>query len=112
ERRARRWARRQARLERHHPPRKCRLGEAGTSRGQNIEVGSIDAGWKTPPPVTLSDGTEIRLYKDGQGLTAAFESIKAAKWQACLEFYIFHSDETGRAFADLLCEKAKQGVSV
>jgi cardiolipin synthase len=60
----------------------------------------------------LADGTILRLFKDGQGLTAAFESIKQAQRRICLEFYIFHSDDTGRAFADLLCEKARQGLNV
>jgi cardiolipin synthase len=112
DRRIRRWRRRQARLARKHPPKPCRLGEAGTARGSSIEVGSEDGGWVTPPPVQLTDGNVVRLYKDGQGLSAAFESIQQAKRQICLEFYIFHSDETGRAFAELLCEKARQGLDV
>ena len=112
DRRARRWRRRQQRLARKHPPRPCRLGEAGTSRGGCIDVGSEDGGWITPPPVSLADGTVLRLFKDGQGLTAAFEIIKEARRQICLEFYIFHSDDTGRAFAELLCEKARQGLDV
>src|SRR5580704_946895 len=97
DRRARRWRRRQKRLARKHPPRPCRLGEAGTARGKCIDVGFEDGGWITPPPVQLADGTVLRLFKDGQGLTAAFESIKQARRQICLEFYIFHSDDTGRA---------------
>jgi cardiolipin synthase len=71
-----------------------------------------DDGWSTPPPVTLSDGTRIQLYKDGEGMVAAYEAIKAARRFIALEVYIFAEDDTGRAFADLLCEKARQGVRV
>src|SRR5689334_20501214 len=86
--------------------------EAGASRGINIEPGSEDDGWVVPPPVALSDGTRVQLYKDGEALHAAFEAIKAAKKRVCLESYIFAHDDTGRAFADLLSAKAKEGVKV
>jgi cardiolipin synthase len=72
----------------------------------------VEAGWKVPPPVELSDGTSIRLFKDGQGLTAALAGIRAAREQVCLEVYIFHSDDTGRAVADALAERARAGVRV
>src|SRR5947209_3498587 len=109
---AARWKKRQARVGRHRPPRPSRLGEEGTARGVCIDIGCRDAGWVMPPPVVLSDGTTVQLYKDGQGLTAALRAIRAATEQICLEVYIFHSDETGRAFASALAEKAKQGVRV
>lgn len=112
EKRARRWQRRRAKLARRHPPCKSRLGESGTVRGSQIEPGSIEADWVTPPSVTLHGGTSVRLFKDGQGLTAALAAIRAAKSQVCLEVYIFHSDDTGRAFADALAAKATSGVRV
>jgi cardiolipin synthase len=87
-------------------------GEAGTSTGLNIEPGSDDDGWIVPQPVELGDGSMVQLYKDGEALHAAYEAIKGAKRRICLEMYIFASDDTGRAFADLLCEKAKEGVRV
>jgi cardiolipin synthase len=62
--------------------------------------------------VHLANGTSIRLHKDGQGLTAALAAIKTAHQQICLETYIFHSDETGRAFADALAERSRAGVRV
>jgi cardiolipin synthase len=52
------------------------------------------------------------LYKDGEALHAAYQAIKSAKFRVCLEVYIFANDQTGNAFADLLCEKAMQGVKV
>jgi cardiolipin synthase len=65
-----------------------------------------------PPPVHLGDGTIIQLFKDGQAWHAAFDALRAAKRRICLEFYIFASDDTGRAVANLLCEKARAGLEV
>jgi cardiolipin synthase len=62
--------------------------------------------------VTLSDGTQLQLYKDGEGLRAAYDAIQSARELICLEVYIFASDPTGRAFADLLCAKAREGLRV
>src|SRR2546430_2553950 len=110
--RVRQWRRPPAPLDRRPPPCKSRLGEGGTGAGRPIQPGSVEAGWTTPPPVTLGAGTTVRLFKDGQGLTAALAAIRAAQWQVCLEVYIFHSDDTGRAFADALALKARHGVRV
>jgi cardiolipin synthase len=74
-------------------------------------VSDID-GWVTPAPVVLSDSTVVQLYKDGEGLRAAYEAIKSARRLIGLEVYIFADDDTGRAFADLLCQKAQEGVRV
>ena len=80
--------------------------------GINTNPGSLDDGWGTPPPAVLSDGTIVQLYKDGEALLAAFNAIKRATHRVCLEVYIFADDETGRAFASLLAEKARSGVDV
>jgi cardiolipin synthase len=87
-------------------------GEAGTSTGIEIQPGSNDDGWIIPQPVELRDGTHVQLFKDGEALHAAFKAIQAARHRVCLEVYIFADDVTGNAFADLLCQKARQGVSV
>jgi cardiolipin synthase len=91
-----------------HPPAKV-TGESG---GVNVEPGCRDDGWILPAPVYLADGTRIQLYKDGEALHAAYEAIKAAQHRICLEVYIFRDDDTGRAFVELLCKKARDGVSV
>src|SRR5258706_11261049 len=112
QRRIERWKRWQARRGLRKPPRPSRLGEAGTAPGICIDIGCRDGEWIMPPPAILADGTKVQIFKDGQGLTAALRAIRSAREQICLEVYIFHSDETGRAFADALSEKARQGVRV
>ena len=86
--------------------------KAGTAPGLNIAPGSLDDGWIIPQPVRLPDGSRIQLYKDGEALRAGFEAIEAARKRICLEVYIFRSDPTGRAYADLLARKAREGVAV
>ncbi len=87
-------------------------GQSGTSTGVNREPGHNDDGWTVPPPVRLGDGTHLQLFKDGEALHAAYEGIKHARRRICLEVYIFAGDDTGRAFAELLCKKAREGVEV
>jgi cardiolipin synthase len=85
---------------------------AGASPGVNIAPGSDDDGWVVPPPVQLSDGTTIQLFKDGEALHAAYNAIANAERRICLEVYIFADDDTGRAFSELLSKKAQQGLFV
>jgi cardiolipin synthase len=87
-------------------------GHAGASTGINIQPGSDDDGWTVPDPVPLADGSSVQLYKDGEALHASYLAIEAARNRVCLEMYIFASDDTGRAFADLLARKACQGLNV
>jgi cardiolipin synthase len=86
--------------------------EAGTAPGINIAPGSNDDGWIVPEPVRLADGSRLQLYKDGEALKAGYRAIERARTRVCLEMYIFHDDDTGRAFAELLCKKASEGVRV
>jgi cardiolipin synthase len=97
---------------RRHPATDSRQGELGTSSGVNLAPGSDDDGWIVPPPVRLNDGSVIQLYKDGEALHAAYNAIQAAKRRVCLESYIFADDDTGRAFADLLACRAREGLEV
>jgi cardiolipin synthase len=80
--------------------------------GLNISPGTADDGWVSPPPVTLADGSQIQLYKDGEGLLASFRAIERAKHRICLESYIWRPDATGKRFVELLCDKASSGVRV
>ena len=86
--------------------------EAAQRRGLNLEPGSGDDGWETPPPVDLEDGTRLQLFKDGEALKAAYDAVAAAKQRVFAEVYIWPSDDTGRAFAELLAKKAGEGVAV
>jgi cardiolipin synthase len=100
------------------PPRSPTRGmpgqgeSGGTSAGVNIAPGTDDDGWEVPPPAPLADGSSVQLYKDGQALHAAYDAIKNAKRSVCVEVYIFHADPTGRAFAELLARRAREGLSV
>lgn len=85
---------------------------SGIAMGFQTAPGTVDNGWVTPPPVTLSDGTRLRLFKDGQGLHAWYNAIEGAQRSVFLESYIFAGDATGRAFLDLLGRKAREGVRV
>lgn len=80
--------------------------------GVNIAPGSEDDGWIETPPVPIADGTEVQLYKDGQALHGACCAIEQARREICLEIYIFHSDDTGRALAERLARRAREGVTV
>ncbi|WP_428937325.1 phospholipase D-like domain-containing protein [Fontivita pretiosa] len=93
-------------------PREQNERSAGVAAGINIAPGSDDDGWIVPDPVPLDDGTLVQLYKDGEALRAAYRAIEQARRRVCLEVYIFADDDTGRAFAELLCRKAIQGVQV
>ena len=110
----RRFAQKLARklAERLDPHCPTTIAPHGMSSGLNLEPGSNDDGWIVPPPVRLSDGTQLQLYKDGEALHAAYQAIRGAQSRVFLEVYIFANDETGRAFDELLCEKAGQGVQV
>ena len=80
--------------------------------GLNVVPGAHDDGWVDPPPVMLSDGTRLQLYKDGEGLLAWLNAIRGAKRRILLEIYILRNDATGRAFVEALCERARAGVAV
>ena len=79
--------------------------QAGIARGLNIAPGADDDGWQVAEPVTLCDGTVVRLLKDGEGLRAWYDALKAAKESIFIETYIFADDQTGQAFRDVLVAK-------
>lgn len=97
-------------LPRHRRP--LTATKAGVSRGNDLTPGAQDDGWTVQPPVTLEDGSILRLYKDAEGVRAAYQSIERARQSVFIEFYTFASDSTGQAFAHLLSQKAAEGVKV
>lgn len=62
-------------------------------------------------PLTRNNKVSILLNGE-QKFKALFNDISSAKHSIHLEYYIFKDDEIGTKLIDLLCEKAKQGVSV
>ncbi|HIJ88622.1 MAG TPA: cardiolipin synthase [Desulfuromonadales bacterium] len=61
----------------------------------------------------LTKGNKVALLADGKATYAAmFKAIKNAKDHINVESYIFEDDETGRAFADLLLQKQREGIHV
>jgi cardiolipin synthase len=61
----------------------------------------------------LTKGNKVALLADGKATYAAmFKEIKKAKDHINVESYIFEDDVTGRAFADLLLQKQREGVHV
>jgi cardiolipin synthase A/B len=63
-------------------------------------------------PVDLPEGGQIVLLPDEAALDRAREVIVGAERRIWLEIYIFSGDRVGREFAQLLMEKARQGVEV
>ncbi len=94
----------------HVPEHSAR--QAGIARGLNIVPGMDDDGWEVAEPVQLSDGSVVRLLKDGEALRAWHDAVKAARQSIFIETYIFADDQTGKAFCDVLVSKAREGVHV
>ena len=70
--------------------------------------GSGDFSWDYDEYVP---GNAMSLYIRGSELYPAMtEAIQAAKHSVHLETYIFDGDHAGRAFAELLAQKAREGV--
>jgi cardiolipin synthase A/B len=52
------------------------------------------------------------LWKSKELFRTIFDFVKNAKELICLEFYIFRNDETGNELAEILKQKASEGVKV
>jgi cardiolipin synthase len=62
---------------------------------------------------TFIGGNEVELLWRGQdAFGGILEAAREAKESICLQFYIFRDDETGETLADIIKEKARQGVKV
>ncbi len=61
----------------------------------------------------FTDGNEVTLvWKDRESFQGIFDAVREATELICLQFYIFRNDETGTELADILKNKAKEGVIV
>jgi cardiolipin synthase len=64
-------------------------------------------------PENALSGNDAALLKDGEEAFSAMQAaIGGARDFILLEFYAFADDSIGRAFGDLLKEKAREGVAV
>lgn len=64
-------------------------------------------------PQEALEGNDVELLCGGDAaFTAMLSAMGGAKEYILLEFYSFADDSIGRAFADLLREKAREGVAV
>ena len=88
-------------------------GEAGTSTGVNIAPGSDDDGWIVPASRDARRRHDAcSSTRTARRCTRLSRRSSSAKRRICLEVYIFADDDTGKAFAELLCQKAQEGVQV
>jgi cardiolipin synthase len=63
--------------------------------------------------IPFIDGNRVTLlWKNRESFSGIFDAVRAAKELICLEFYIFRNDETGRELADILLQKAAEGVKI
>jgi cardiolipin synthase len=61
----------------------------------------------------FTDGNNVKLlWKNKELFHTIFDSVKNARELICLEFYIFRNDETGNELAEILKQKASEGVKV
>lgn len=61
----------------------------------------------------LTLDNDVKILKDGRETFAAIkEALRSAKEHIHMEFYIIDDDEIGNEIADILCEKAREGVEV
>lgn len=64
-------------------------------------------------PKQLRPGNRVRLLRGGaEAFPAMLEAIARARISVCLEVYILRADDTGKRFAEALCERAQNGVAV
>jgi len=77
----------------------------------------VDRKHALPPHVhtvpDMASGNKVEFLIDGHEIfPSIMDALRSAKKNINFECYIFKNDTTGRMIADLLIEKAKQGVEV
>ncbi|MEB3299321.1 MAG: phospholipase D-like domain-containing protein [Candidatus Sericytochromatia bacterium] len=59
-----------------------------------------------------TEGNRLGLHLDATGFRKILDTIDGARKQLSIEMFIFKNDQTGRAVADRLIRKAREGVEV
>lgn len=62
-------------------------------------------------PLTAKNSVEL-IVNGEHKFPLVFEKLKSAKHHIHVEYYIYESDEIGQTFADILIQKAKEGLEV
>ncbi len=79
------------------------------ANSSNFSRKSIQRVYATP----FTDGNDVTLlWKNRESFHSIFDAVKKAKELLCLAFYIFRNDETGTELAEILKQKASEGVKV
>lgn len=60
----------------------------------------------------FTSGNRVTLLKDKESFSVIFNACRNARQLICLAFYIFRNDETGLELAEILRQKASEGVAV
>jgi cardiolipin synthase len=112
-RRLRRKRQHRAAFRREHPPRTPFAGRASDDDDQESSDPDLARLARKVRAFPMTQGNHVTLYHDTrQAYEALLETIAQARHHVHLEFYIFRSDATGRRLAELLMQKAKEGVEV
>lgn len=109
--------RRRLRKKIDHRSRFLRMWVTAVPRGKRARPtdgwAGMDAFTQRTGGSPASEGNELALYYGGiEAFAAKREAILAAKHHVHAEYFILKDDATGRAFTELLCEKARAGVHV
>jgi len=79
------------------------------ANNSNFSRKSIQRVYSTP----FTGGNNVTLlWKDRESFHSIFDAVKKAQELLCLAFYIFRNDETGTELAEILKQKACEGVKV
>lgn len=63
--------------------------------------------------IPFTENNHVRVLQSGEEIfQAIFDSVTNAQHIICIEFYIFKDDNTGKRLAELLKEKASQGIKI
>ncbi len=67
--------------------------------------------YNSKTPITIHNSIEI-LNNGSQTFPEIFDAISQAKHHIHIQYYIIEDDELGNKLADILCDKASQGIEV
>lgn len=101
--------RRRRKLKRHEPARPFSPSETGLSHESNQLIHLGQSLMSAP----FYQGNSAIHFADGQTkMEALIDDIKKAKRFIYLQYYIFQDDEIGSRLAELLIQKAREGLDV